>query len=182
MLSSISLSSVFFWIAVASTLLFILKLIIFFFTGGDSELSFDFDSVTETDTSFNFLSVESVLTFFMGLGWIGLAFYSVFFMPVWMCFFAGIMFGLLFACLYAFLMINIKKLDQKSGVKIEECVGAEGKAYVNIPPRAEGRAELTINSKLSVVKVFNDTDEQIASFTPVVVNRTDDNKLYIVKK
>ena len=181
MLNAISPTDVFFWTGVVATSLFVIKLIIFFFTGAGSEMSMDFNVITETDTSFNFLSIETVLSFLMGFGWVGLAFYGPFKMPGWMCIFAGVVFGLFFACLYTFLMMNIKKLDHKPEFNIEEAVGAEGKAYTNIGAHCEGQAELTINEKLSVVNVINDCDEEITAFTPVKVDKVENEKLYIVR-
>lgn len=181
MLHSINLSDLFFWTGVVSTVLFVIKLSVFLITGGLSELTADFASITETDTSFNFFTVESLLSFFMGFGWVGLTFYKVWEMPIALSVFAGIAFGILFACLYAYLLINVKKLDESPKVKNNDYIGAQGKAYTNLAPHCEGQAELTINGKLSVIKVFNDTDEEISAFTPVKVVNAQDNKIFIEK-
>lgn len=50
---------------------FVLKLIIFNFIGGDSEVFADFNTEIDTDPSFNFLSVQSIIAFLWALaGWV----------------------------------------------------------------------------------------------------------------
>lgn len=68
-----SVWKIYYYIALFSTILFVLKLIIFNFVGGDSEVFSDFTTELDTDPSFNFLSVQSVIAFFMGFGWMGYA-------------------------------------------------------------------------------------------------------------
>lgn len=180
-MENLSVVDLFFWTGVVSTVLFIIKLAVFLITGGLSELSFDFDSITETDTSFNFFTVESVLSFFMGFGWIGLTFYKIWEMPLALSIFAGVVFGIFFACLYAYLLINVKKLDETPKVKDSDYLESTGKAYTKFTPHSEGQAELTVKGKLSIVNVFNDTDEEIDAFTPVKVVKIENNKIYIEK-
>lgn len=181
-LNSLTVADWFFRIGAVSTILFVIKLVLFFISGGLSELSFDFDSISETDTSFNFFTIESILLLFMGFGWVGLTFYSVWKMPLALSVFAGIVFGVLFGCLYAFLLINIKKLDETPKVTEEDYKNAEGKAYTRIFAHSEGQAELLVREQVKVLNVINDTDEEIDAFVPVKVVKVEDNKIFVEKK
>ena len=57
----LTIENIFWTLAVFATVLYILKLAVFLIVGGDVELEADFDSITEVETSFTFLSVQSVL-------------------------------------------------------------------------------------------------------------------------
>ena len=67
------MQQVFYNIAVFSTIFFVIKLIIFMMFGGDTEVSADFNTEFDSDPSFNFISVQSILAFLMGFGWMGYA-------------------------------------------------------------------------------------------------------------
>ena len=60
---------IYYYIAIFATILFVLKLILFATVGGDTEVAADFNSEVDTDCSFNFISIQSVIAFFMGFGW-----------------------------------------------------------------------------------------------------------------
>ncbi len=181
-MQTMSFSDIFLWLGIVSTVLFVIKMVVYFTAGGLSELSIDFNTIAETDTSFNFLSIEAILSFFMGFGWVGYVFYHSWDLPLWFGIFGAVVFGVFFAVMYAFLMLCVKKLDETPVTKDSDYLCATGKAYTRIAPHAQGQAELTVKDKLSVITVFNDTDEQIESFTPVKVNRVEDKKIFIVKE
>ena len=61
-----NLWQVYYYIALFSTILFVLKLLLFNLFGGGSEVFADFNMEIDTDPSFNFFSVQSILAFFMG--------------------------------------------------------------------------------------------------------------------
>ena len=162
--------------------LFLFLTFLFMIFGGMSELSFVFASITETDTSFDFLSIEAILSFLMGYGWLSLFLYKNFELPLWGIILGGLLFGFLIARMYVFLMFCIKKLDKNPKPTVEDYLQASGRAYSKILPHAEGQAELTINNKLSIVNVINLTDEEIQSFTPVKVVKYENEKIYIEKE
>lgn len=60
-------TSIFYYIAVFSTILFLVKTIIFSIFGGDAEVVSDFTTEFEMETSFDFLSIQSILAFLWGL-------------------------------------------------------------------------------------------------------------------
>ena len=107
MLRFITLYNFFLAVGIVAVLLFIAKLIISYFVNKNKEVA-----LTDEE-KINFFSLESSFAFGICFGFIWYLFYKVFYMRVWLCFFAGIMFGLLFSCLYAFVLMNLSKLAQK---------------------------------------------------------------------
>lgn len=179
--NSETLQSGYLIIAFASTVLYVLKLIIFSIFGGDTEISTDFDTICETDISFNFLTIESILAFLMGFGWLGLAGLVKWHVSAVISLLIAAVTGLIFMFLSAYLMFCVKKLDKKIKIDLNECVGKTGRTYTSFKPYSEGQIEIEINKQLKVIEAFNSTDEEIPSFEPIEVEKVENNRIYIVK-
>ena len=54
---------IYYYVAIFSTILFVLKFLIFTVVGGDTEVSADFNTETDTDCSFNFFSTQSIVLY-----------------------------------------------------------------------------------------------------------------------
>ena len=177
----LSLEQIYLYMGVFATVLFVLKMGMFMLLGGDVELLADFDSISETDTSFNFLSVQSLLAFFMSFSWMGLtAVTKMNTTPIISALVAAVV-GLIFMTVTAYLMFLIRKLDKKIVVKLEECEGKEAKTYTEFQPKGEGQVQLNVNKKLVTINATSLCDEKINSFTLVRVEKVENNKLYINK-
>lgn len=175
------LQNVYLVIALCSTAFYVLKLVIFSIFGGDSEISTDFNTVCETDISFNFLTIESILAFLMGFGWLGLAGLTKWHLSATISTVIAIVTGIIFMFLSAYLMYCVKKLDKRVKIDINECIGKTGKTYTSFKAHSEGQIEIEINKQLKVINAFNDSDEEIGSFTPIRIEKIKDNKIYIMK-
>ncbi|MBQ9244766.1 NfeD family protein [bacterium] len=177
----LNLQNVLITISIFSTLLYIIKLIIFIFIGGDAEVDSDFDAMTETDVSFSFLSVQSILAFFMGMGWSGLAALVQFNLSAKISLAIALLVGFIFMYITAYLMYSVKKLNQNVKEDITTLIGKTGKAYTAIAPHAEGQIQIDINNKLSIFAAINESDEHIESFSQIKVTRVENNQIYIIK-
>lgn len=177
----LKLENIFLYIAAFSTLFYIIKLCLFMFTGGDVEVHTDFTSLCDTDISFNFLSIQSILAFLMGFGWVGLAMLTQFQFDMIISLVAAFLFGLLFMFLSAYLMFLIKKLDKNVKIDMQDFVGTTGRAYTAFKPHSKGQIEITINDQLSVIDAVNMTDEDINAFMSIKIEKVEDNVIYIVK-
>lgn len=182
MLNSENIVALFYYVAVFSTLVFIIKTLIFAFTGGDSEVFADFNSEFETETSFDFLSIQSILAFFMGFGWMGFTCLKQFGLGAKLSILSAFVFGLVLMFLSAYLMFLVKKLNKQVVKKYNECVGLTAKAYTSFAPKAEGQIEVLVNGKLSIENAVNDTDASIDAFKEVKVIKYENNKFYIEEK
>ena len=175
------LGQVFYNVAIFSTILFLIKLILFTFFGGDTEVNADFNSEFDTDTSFNFISVQSLLAFLMGFGWMG---YTAAGQLGWnslnsILIALGV--GLVFMFLSAYLMFLVKKLEKNVKKDKATAIGKIGKAYTNFDAQGNGRVEIEISGQLTVVDAHNTTDTPIHSFDNVEVVGVKDNVLEVVK-
>ncbi len=172
---------IYYYLALFSTILFVLKLIIFNVIGGETEVFADFTTEIDTDPSFNFLSVQSILAFFMGFSWMGYAGLKQFgFTPINNFIYAVIV-GLIFMVVSAYLMFCVKKLEKNVKKDKKTAVQQVGKAYTNFEPRGLGQIEIEINGQLSVTEASNDSDEHINAFDLVRVTSVHDDLLYIEK-
>ena len=172
---------IYYYVAIFATILFVLKLILFSIVGGDSEVFADFNTETDTDCSFNFLSSQAIIAFFMGFGWMGYAGLQEFGLGQLRNFLVAFAVGLIFMFVTAFLMFAVKKLEKNVRKDKTTAVNHVGKAYTNFAPHAAGQVEIEIQGQLSVVRAINDSDEQINSFDSVKVIRVVDDVLYIEK-
>ena len=177
----LTLEDILWTIGLFATVLFLLKLFVFMIVGGDMEVDADFDAITETETSFGFLSVQSILAFLMAFGWCGLAALNHLNVGIKLSIVIAVLTGLFFMWLSAYIMFNIKKLNIKIVVDINELAGKTGKAYSAFEPNAEGKIEIILNNKLSILDAINLSEEKIDAFSEIKVEKIEDKKIYIVK-
>lgn len=177
----LNLYNIFMYTAILSTVLYIIKMLLFLLTGGDVEVESNFDTIAETDTSFSFVSFQSILAFLMGFGWSGLACAVQFNTSYKAALLVGIIVGLAFMFLSAYLMFSIKKLNKKITLDYTTLTDKEGKAYINIPAKKEGQIEINFNNRLSILEAVNDDNEDIPAFSAIKVVRVQNNKIYVTK-
>ena len=176
---TITLENIFFVIGVFSTILFILKMSLYYFTGGDVEVESSFDAISETDISFNFISIQSILAFLMGFGWCGLSALNGLHVNGYIAFTIAIASGILLLYVSSYLMFLTKKLAKTVQPDINELVNKQGKAYTHFPPKEKGQIEIDFNGKLSVLDAYNLSEAEIKAFTIIKVSKIENNNIYI---
>jgi membrane protein implicated in regulation of membrane protease activity len=176
-----SVGKIYYYIATFSMILFVLKILIFIFVGGDSEVVADFNSEIDTDCSFNFLSVQSIIAFFMGFGWTGYPCLVQFEFGQVKSFIFALIVGLIFFFVNAGLMFAVKKLEKKVVKDKTTALNEVGQAYINFAPKSKGQVEIVINGQLSVVDAMNNSDEEIKAFDIVEVVKIENDILYVEK-
>ena len=169
----------YYYIALGATTLFIIKLLIFTIFGGDAEVQTDFNASFETDTSFDFLSIQSILAFLMGFGWLGLACLQEWGLRLRFAVLISVVFGLVMMYFSAWLMFCIKKLNHRVKKDYSNCVGLSGRAYTKFAPHSQGQIEITFNGQLSIEEAINNTDNEIKSFSNIRVVKYENGNLYI---
>ena len=173
------LYTVFYYTAWVSTVLFILKMIVFWIFGGDTEANSDFTGYAETETSFDFLSIQSILAFLMGTGWMGLACLKQFELGAFLSILIAVIFGVMMMFLSAWLMLCIKKLNHKVNRDYSKCIGVSGQTYTAFAPHGRGQIQIDFDGKLSIEEAFNDNDYKIDSFSRIRVLKYKDGLMYI---
>lgn len=171
-------SVIFFYIAIFSTVLFVVKLILFSIFGGDTEIETDFNTEIETETSFDFFSIQSILAFLMGFSWMAMGCQN-FNLRLRFIILIAVTFGLLMMYFSAWLMFCTRKLNQKTKKDYSKIVGLTGKAYTSFKPHSEGQIEITFNNQLSIEHAINDTDKEIKAFSEIKITKYENKTIYI---
>ena len=155
------LTTFYFWLGVSMMALFVIKLIIFSVSGMDDGSG---DLVgTEVDTEFNFISLQSILAFLMGFGWMGYAAIEWNFSAKISLLFA-VGGGLVLMLLSAYLMYFMKKLNSTPKYDLKACVEKTGTSYVKFAPKGMGRIQIEFNGKLEIFDAWNESEKEIESF------------------
>ena len=171
----------YYYIAVFSTIIFAIKLAIFTFAGADTEVVTDFNAEIDTDISFNFFSIQSILAFFMGFGWMGYAGIKQFGMSTAQHLTVSILVGLVFMIITSSLFFMVKKLEKNVKKDKATAVNHTGKAYTTFAPKGNGQIEIEINGQLTVCDAINESEEEIKAFENIKVRKLEDDKFYIEK-
>lgn len=178
----------YFLMAAVGTTLYIIKTILVLTSGdaGDGDLSDSSDlEVDHIDggATFSLVSLQSILAFFMGTGWIGLACVREWNIenPQAILYSAG--FGFLMMLMSAFLTFQIKKLNTNPVSNIKSAAGKTGRAYTNIPEKGSGagQVEITVDGKQQILQAMS-SGEGINAFDAVRVDEVDDSGNLIVSK
>jgi hypothetical protein len=153
--------SIYAGMAISATLLFLLRLVLSMIggdAGGDhgGDFSIDVhgdgighdaagDGHHDSTGAFKLLSVLSVLAFFMGAGWMGLACRLDWQLGTGASLAAAMGFG--FACmlLAALLMRSMRSLNSEPHVDLRRCIGGVAQVYLAIPPRGAGRGQVRVS-------------------------------------
>lgn len=171
-----NLISIYFWLAVVSTAFFVVKLLIFSLFGMDDGSG---DLIgTDVDTEFNFISLQSILAFLMGFGWLGYAALQWGFSGKISILFAFIG-GIILMAISVYLMSTMKKLNSTPSYDLNTCVDKTGTSYTKFAPKSPGKIKIEFNGKLETLDAWNDTDNYIESFKQIKVTKVQDNKLFI---
>lgn len=170
-------AAVYLVMAVLGTLLFLIRLGFTYFggDGGDFDVDADFDS----DASFSFLSVLSILAFFMGAGWMGLA--------CRLDWNLGRLTSSLIAAGFGFTMMLgasglsywARRLDQSIEYDLRTAVGRIGRVYLTIPEKGQGhgQVEVSVSGRRKVVRAIS-AGPRFEAFTDVkILDARDDETL-----
>ena len=169
-----SYAKVYFLIAVISTTIFVIKVILMFM-GADDSLDISDDS----SDAFELVSIQSILAFLMGFGWIGLAARNEWGMNSILSLIVGGLFGFAMMLLVTFLMKQVKKLNKSAKFDINDCIGIIGKAYTDLKPDELGQVQVKVAGKLMIFDAINFTQEKIEFFAPIIVDKVDNNVLIV---
>ena len=170
------LTTFYFWLAVIMTAFFIIKLIIFSMFGMDDGSG---DLVgTDVDDGFNFISLQSVIAFLMGFGWMGYAALEWHFSGKVSVLFA-IGGGLLLMALSIYLMYLMKKLNYTPKYDLTSLVEKTGTSYIRFDAKGLGKIQIEFNGRLETLEAWNDTDKEIESFKKIKVTKVEDGKIFV---
>lgn len=161
-------------VAIASTLLFIIKILLILF-GGDHHDHGDFHGDFDSTDSFEIFSIQSVIAFVMGASWMGLTIRYQWMGSLNMAIFGSTLFGFAILLLFSILMKNVKKLNHKNVASFLPSVGTKGISYLPIPAvnMGSGKIQITTDGRLCVIDAIQKGIKEIPSHTAIEVTEID---------
>ena len=160
------------------------------FDGGlDGELDFDPDAAGEADAGAGesgdglmLLSIRGIVAFFSIGGWVGFVADRAGLPVVESAVLAAVagcaaLFGL------AWLMKNVRKLQDSGNLDMRQALGKVGEVYLPIPPKGEGKGKitLTLDSGLLELEAVNTVRDPIPTGAPVMVCAFSDASTVVVE-
>ncbi len=167
-------------LAIIGSLLFILRLGFSVFGGVDGD--FDMDVDTGSDASFGFVSVLSILAFFMGAGWMGLACTISWGLGHFVSGLAAAGFGTLMMVFAAGMMFGLRRLTKEARDDLYTAIGHTAQVYLTRPASGKGRGQVTVTvSGRKKVLAATTTGKEIKAFTAVTVVAVEDDESLVVE-
>lgn len=165
----------FWYIAILSSLIFLVQTILTFVGSGDTDgLDADFDGdLTHTEAPFQLFTLRNLVNFMLGFGWTGVLFYHSIEYTLFLVLLATIV-GVIFVLLFFMLIRQILKLTEDNTFKIEQLVDKNGQVYLTIPAARSGKGKIQIS--------WNGTQHELEAMTdgPSLVSGTQIRVVMIV--
>jgi hypothetical protein len=163
--------------ALVGTLLFLIRLGFTYFggNGGDFDVDADFDG----DASFAFLSVLSILGFFMGAGWMGLACRLDWGLGRFASSLIAAGFGFAMMMAASGMSYYARRLNQTIEYDLRTAIGRIGRVYLTIPEKGQGhgQVEVSVSGRKKVVRAVS-AGPRFEAFSDVkIVDARDDETL-----
>ena len=167
--------------ALLGTALFVIRMLLMFVVGIDGgDVDFDVEDI-EHGTGFSLFSLQSIIGFFMGAGWAGLAARLEWGLETPAAALVSGGFGFLLMVLSALMMFAAFKLKHEVNYEMEDATGKIGTAYVTIPAKGEGTGQVrvSISGRQMTVDAVS-SGEKIEAFKAVRIDEVRDDKVLVV--
>jgi len=166
--------------AIVGTFLFVIRLSLSLMFGLDGDMDLDGDAI-EHGSGFGLFSVLSVIGFFMGAGWAGLAARIEWDLNAPISAIIAGSFGLSLMVLSSALMFAAAKLTHDVTYDMKDAIGRTGTCYMTIPEKGKGTGQINISiSGRSMTVDAVSTGQKIEAFTAIKVTDVRDDKTLVV--
>ncbi len=175
---------IYWYIAIASSLIFIFQTILSFF-GSDSSVDGDFDidaGTGDASHSFHIFSFRNLINFLLGFSWSGIAFFSLIENKV-ILMAASVAVGLAFIFIFFLVMKTMMKLAEDNSFNVNNTINKTADVYLTIPANKSGKGKILISVKGSVreLNAITTHQEAIKSGQLVKVVSVTENQVLIVE-
>lgn len=167
--------------ALLGTALFVIRMLLMLVVGIDGgDVDFDVEDI-EHGTGFSLFSLQSIIGFFMGAGWAGLAARLEWGLETPTAALVSGGFGFLLMVLSALLMFAALKLKHEVKYEMDDAVGKTGTAYVTIPAKGKGTGQVrvSISGRQMTVDAVS-SGESIEAFRAVRIDEVRNDKVLVV--
>ena len=164
--------------ALLGTILFVIRMLLMFVVGVDGDI--DIEDV-EHGTGFSLFSLQSIIGFFMGAGWAGLAARMEWGLETAPAALIAGGFGFVLMVLSALMMFAALRLKHEVSYEMSDATGKIGTVYMTIPKKGAGTGQVrvSISGRQMTVDAVS-SGEKIEAFTAVRVDQVRDDKVLVV--
>lgn len=146
-------------IAVSTSIVFLVQMVLTFVGVGHGDADFDVDSLGDAtgDTLdlggvLSLFSVRNVVNFLLGVGWGGVCFGASISHPL-VLMLISLCCGALFVGAFIFMWIRLRRIQTSGHFRIEACVGMTCSVYLRIPPARQGTGKVQLSYHGSVLEI-----------------------------
>jgi len=166
--------------AVVGTLLFVIRLSLTLLFGVDGDIDLDGDAL-DHGSGFALFSVLSIVSFFMGAGWAGLASQVEWGQSTAVSALVAGGFGGFLMLLSSALMLGATKLTHEVTYELKDAIGKTGTVYMAVPAKGEGAGQVRISvSGRSMTVDAVSSAGKLEAFSDIVVTAVRDDKTLVV--
>lgn len=168
--------------ALLGSALFVIRMLLMFFggLGLDGDMDFDVEDI-EHGTGFSLFSLQSIIGFFMGAGWAGLAARLEWGLETPAAAMIAGGFGVVLMLLSAVMMFAALKLKHEVKADMNDAAGKIGTVYMSIPEKGSGTGQVrvTISGRQMTVDAVS-SGEKLEAFSTVRVDEVRGDKVLVV--
>lgn len=184
-------------IALITSLVFLIQMVLTFIGIGDADSDMDFGSdadfggdadfsdgdTLDTGGAMQLFTIRSLINFLLGLGWGGVCLYSVIPNTIVLSLVA-ILVGLLFVYIFLIIYKQLRKLERNGAYHIDDCVGKTVDVYLTVPAARSGKGKVQISFSGSVQELaaLTDSEAPLRSGSKVRVLEVIDSTTVLVEK
>lgn len=184
-------------IALVTSLVFLIQMVLTFIGigdadtdvdfGGDADLGGDADfsdgDTLDTGGAMQLFTIRNFINFLLGLGWGGVCLYSVIPNTIVLSL-VSILVGVLFVYIFLIIYRQLRKLERNGAYHIDDCVGQTVDVYLTIPANRSGMGKVQISFSGSVQELaaLTDSDSPLRSGSKVRVTEVIDGTTVLVEK
>ena len=178
-------------IALITSLLFLIQMVLTFIGIGDADTDMDFGgdadisdgSTLDMGGAMQLFTIRNFINFLLGLGWGGVCLYSVIPNTIVLTIVA-ILVGVLFVYIFLIIYRQLRKLERNGAYRISDCIGHTVDVYLTVPANRSGMGKVQISFSGSVQELaaLTDSDTPLCSGSKVRVTEVIDGTTVLVEK
>ena len=184
-------------IALVTSLVFLVQMVLTFIGIGDADTDMDFGGdadlggdagfsdgdTLDTGGAMQLFTIRNFINFLLGLGWSGVCLYSVIPNTIVLSL-VSILVGVLFVYIFLIIYRQLRKLERNGAYHIDDCVGQTVDVYLTIPANRSGMGKVQISFSGSVQELaaLTDSDSPLRSGSKVRVTEVIDGTTVLVEK
>jgi len=135
----------------------------------------------DSAASFKIFTMQSILAFFMGFGWLGLACRLEWGLGYFLSGSFACLFGTSLLLFTAFLMSQVYKLNAVRTRNLYQTLGDGGKVYLTIPENGKGKVQAVVDGSMKILDAVSKSG-RIEQFKEVEIVGVEDQSTLIVRE